>query len=106
MTAVADSPVDFARRLPAADKEAVFFALLAEARASGEDAGTLPLDGPTGERVGYFLTPAAWERLRNLPPQTDAQRQASRAALLDLDDTLSPEEVAALLNPQAGPPAR
>ncbi len=55
-------------------------------------------------RIGYFVTPEAWGRLRELPPQTDEQKESSRLAGLDPDDVLSDDEVRALVTGPAGSP--
>ena len=51
------SPLEYVRALSPEEKEAVFFALLAEAREQGEADGTLVLENLTGETVGYFVSP-------------------------------------------------
>lgn len=83
------SPVEYVKGLSPADKGAVFFALLAEARAMGEDAGTLTIDQEDGTRLGYFLTPEAWVRLRELPPSELSEAEFQRRANAGPDELLT-----------------
>lgn len=95
------SPVQYVSGLSPTDKEAVFLALLAEARSLGEDAGTLPVDDSAGGRVGYFLTPEAWVRLRELPPIDLPPEEFRRRADAGPDEMLTLGQMNALLDRRA-----
>jgi hypothetical protein len=95
------SPVEYVRRLPPQEKQAVFLALLREALAINGDRGLMPIDDEDGNPFGYYVPPKAaraeYERfLAQMPPNV---REAMTRPLPDLDRSqlLTPDELLAQL---------
>jgi hypothetical protein len=85
------SSVDYVLSRTAAEKHAIFMALLREAVGLNGENGLLPIEDEKGESYGYFVPPKAAADLvrRSVPSQTDADQERTRRALESLDDTFT-----------------
>ncbi len=95
------SPVEYVRRLPGEDKQAVFLALLREAVSWNGDAGLLPIDDEDGRPFGYYVTQKVaqerWDRLvADMPPEVREHMLKPLPADFDPDDCLTEEEMEAI----------
>lgn len=88
------TPVEYVRSLDADDKHAVLMELLREAVELNGDNGLLLIEDEAGQSYGYFVSPrvAAAQFERAIPNLTEAERERSRRALENLDDTFEIED--------------
>lgn len=94
-------PAEYVRALPPEAKHAVFLALLREALQFNGESGLLPIDDEDGRPFGYYVPPPAAAARADafaaqMPPEV---RDCLLRPMpdLNLDDTLSDEEVGAII---------
>lgn len=82
-------PLDFIRRLPPADKQAVFLALLREAVEIHGDSDLMPILDEHGQFFGCYVSPkASSHQFQTLAATlTPQERERTEQALANLDRT-------------------
>ena len=97
-------PVEYVRSLPPEAKEAIFLELIREAIRLNGGRGLIPVDGPGGERLGFYVPPDAADELANkVLPKFSPEREAEiERRLATAGPTIRGEDLLAELK-QAAP---
>jgi hypothetical protein len=102
------SPTELVRAMGPEDKQAVFLFLLREALALHGDRGLLPIEDESGQAFGYYVPPKAAHRLSEQlwNEMPEAVREAFGQPVKDLENSISSEEMLAILSREDGSSGR